>query len=224
MHPIETRAAAEFDRWAEAGRADTMADGHRDVTGQLLDRWTLTSEHHLLDVGCGNGWAVRCALERGAGEGSGVDVSPAMIDQARRGPGHFTKSRAADLPFADATFTHVLSVESLYYYPDPGAALAEWARVTAPGGHLGVVIDLYQESPGTHAWPDAFGFPVHLLGADRYRQLAEAAGWREVQTFRLHDRRPGKDPDSFIPSPYWPSFEHYLRFREDGSLAITGRR
>lgn len=227
-HPVEAGAAALFDDWAAAGRDRSMADGHRDVTGQLLDHWALDTAHHVLDVGCGNGWAVRWMLARGAGAGAGVDVSAAMIARAQGlrdgGRCHFRVASAASLPFAEGAFSHILSVESLYYYPDPAAALAEWARVAAPGARLGVIVDLYRESPATHAWIGALGVPVHLLSEADLPALATAAGWTRATTARLRDRRPPTPPADFAPSPFWPDYGAYLSHREHGSLALLASR
>ncbi len=208
-----------------------MADGHRNVTGQLLDRWSFGPGDRVIDVGCGNGWAVRWMMERGAQNGTGVDVSPEMIERAKRhvegtGTGniHFQVAGAAALPFSDGAFSHVLSVESLYYYPDPGAALTEWARVAQPGGRLAVIVDLYAENTATHTWIDALGIPVHLLGEAEYVHLAAQAGWHNPHTFRLIDQRPPKPASAFTPSPYWPSYDMYLSYRACGSLALMAER
>jgi SAM-dependent methyltransferase len=89
----------------------------------------------LLDVGCGTGHHLAELGGRGF-EASGVDGSAEMLDHARRlNPGR--DLRVADveaLPFADASFDVVLSVEVLRYLARPERAIAEMARVLRPGG------------------------------------------------------------------------------------------
>ena len=224
---IERRAAAEFDRWALAGRGESMAEGHRDVVEQLLDGWTFGPTDHVLDVGCGNGWAVRQMLSRGAGAGAGVDLSPEMIVRARAasdGPSEFAVATATALPFGDGGFSHVLSVEALYYVPDPGAALAEWARVARPGARLGVMVELYAENPIGAVWQQALDVHANLLGADDYVALATAAGWRDVVARRVRERAPIEPEATFQPNRWWPSYEVYRSYREAGSLVFEGRR
>ncbi len=217
-------AGREFDRWLEAGRDQSMERGHGDVTRQLLGGWPLTGSHHLLDVGCGNGWAVREALSSGAGNATGVDASAAMIARASEGNGQFLQAAADRLPFTDDTFSHVLSVESLYYYADMAAALTEWARVAAPGARLGLILDLYQENPSSHRWVEALPVPVHLLDENGYQQLVARCGWRNVAVTRLHDRRPATPEAHFTASPYTPTYADYMACREAGSLALTATR
>lgn len=223
--PTEQAAAAEFDAWAEAGRGESMAEGHRDVTGQVLDGWTLSSDHHVLDIGCGNGWALRWLIERGAGQGTGVDLSPAMIARARAAVGAdprfaFHVAGGDRLPVADHSVSHLLSVESLYYYPDPGAALLEWRRVARPGARLAIVVELYAENRGSLPWVDALEVDVHLLGAEDYRTLARQAGWEQVTWRQVPDRRPIKTEQQFEPSRYWPDYQLYLAYRQAGALAV----
>lgn len=225
MDAIEKAAAEEFDRWARAGRAESMAEGHRNVTEQVLQGWSLGPSDRVLDIGCGNGWAVHWLVQHGAGTGVGVDVSSEMIHRARllaRDDARFDfrVSGAADLPFPDGWFSHLLSVESIYYYPRPGQALAEWRRVAAPGARLAVVIDLYAENAGSLPWVDALDVPVHVLGADELARLVHAAGWAEVQWRQVRDTRPVKSAEAFEPSRYWPSYELYRAYREAGALAV----
>jgi ubiquinone/menaquinone biosynthesis C-methylase UbiE len=227
--PDEQSAAAEFDGWAESGRAESMAEGHRGVTEAALTHWQLDESSVVLDAGCGNGWAVRWLVSRGAGQGIGTDISKGMIDRARgvtEGDARFRFEVAASerLPLSDGVVTHLLSVESLYYYPDPAAALLEWARVTRPGGELCVVIDLYEENRATHAWVDALDVEVHLLSAPQCKEMAEAGGWADVRTWRVQDPRPIKPESEFTASQYWPSYEMYLDYRKMGALVLAGRR
>ena len=66
----------------------------------------LQEDQHLLDVGCGTGWAVRYAasLVKNQGEFDGIDISPRMIQKAVEYCGdceniHFYKTNADRLPF-----------------------------------------------------------------------------------------------------------------------------
>ncbi len=227
--PDEQRAADEFDAWARAGRAESMAQGHRGVTEPAIAHWQLDDKSVVLDVGCGNGWAVRWLVERGAGRGLGVDISTGMIDRARLTTAGddrfgFHVASAQKLPLADGQVSHLLSVESLYYYPDPAQALAEWARVTQAGGEIVIVIDLYAENRATHTWIEALEVDVHLLSAAGCREMAEASGWHDVRTWQVQDPRPIKPEADFTPSRYWPSYEMYLEYRQTGALVLAGRR
>jgi len=227
--PTENAAKQEFDRWADAGRAESMAVGHLGVTEAAIRNWTVNAPSTVLDVGCGNGWAVRSLVERGAGKGLGVDISGRMIDRAKEAVQadkrfRFEVASADSLPFADDSVTHLLNVESLYYYPSPQQALIEWARVTAPGGLLAIVVDLYEENPATHAWIDALDIDVHLLSAPQIVEMAKIASWHDVSWEQVLDPRPITEPENFETSKYWPSYEMYLQYRETGALVIHARR
>ena len=227
--PTLEAAANEFDQWAEAGRAASMAEGHGGVTRQTLDRWTLGTHDTVLDVGCGNGWAVREMLNRGAGRGIGVDLAPKMIalaDAARRSdePSAFHVAPADRLPIADGAVTHILNIESIYYYPDPAAAVREWARVSASGGRLAVLVDLYAENPATHCWIEALDVAVHLLSADDLAGMLSNAGWGDIWTEQIVDPRPITPHTEFTVSKYWPSYAAYLEYRQTGALVVHGIR
>ena len=215
---IHEAAATEFDAWAAAGRGESMARGHAPNTAILLDRWRLGSESRVLDAGCGNGWAVREVLRRGAGDAVGVDLSPGMIDRARsHGAGTFQVGAADDLPFPSGHFSHLLSIESLYYYPDPERALAEWARLVRPGGQLGVLIDLYAESPVGAIWAEALDIAVHLRGEAAWADAARAAGWSNVKTLRARQPISG----DFTPSRWYPDRETWDGYWREGSLILV---
>ena len=132
---------------------------------------------------------------------------------------------AADaLPIEEASITHLLNVESLYYYPSPQKALIEWARVTRAGGVLAIVVDLYEENVATHTWIDALDIDVHLLSAPQIESMAKAAGWKDVHSEQVLDPRPITPPESFSKSKYWPSYEMYVQYRETGALVIHAQR
>jgi SAM-dependent methyltransferase len=82
----------------------------------------------VLDLGCGVGHSYHLLAPR---ETIGVDVDPAALE------GQDRRTVVADmraLPFDDASFDSVISVQSLEHVPDPERAVAEVARVVAPAG------------------------------------------------------------------------------------------
>jgi SAM-dependent methyltransferase len=93
------------------------------------------AEVRLLDVGCGTGHHLARLRARGFAA-AGVDGSLEMLEHARAlNPG--ADIRQADverLPFADASFDVVLSIEVLRYLPSSHRTIAEMARVLRPGG------------------------------------------------------------------------------------------
>ena len=99
----------------------------------------------VLDVACGPGLVVR-AFSRVAREATGIDVTPAMLARARELNAacpnvRFDQGDVLPLPYADGTFSIVVSRFAFHHFPDPGGVLAEMRRVCRPGGRI-VVCDL----------------------------------------------------------------------------------
>ncbi len=73
---------------------------------------------------------------------TGVELSPRMLDIARRRAGELEREAdlrpgdAQDLPFANASFDTVVCTLGLCTIPDDRRAVAEAARVLRPGGRL----------------------------------------------------------------------------------------
>jgi ubiquinone/menaquinone biosynthesis C-methylase UbiE len=100
----------------------------------------------VLDVACGPG-ILACAFARVARHVTGIDITPAMLDRARKlqqeqGLTNLTwqQGDVLPLPYPDASFTVVTSRFAFHHFLDPGAVLAEMKRVCAPGGTV-LVID-----------------------------------------------------------------------------------
>ena len=94
----------------------------------------------VLEVAVGTGRNL--AFYPAGGRLTGIDISPAMLDIARRTAaslGVDADLRVGDaqaLEFADGTFDTVVIIVGLCTIPDDARAVAEAARVLRPGGRL----------------------------------------------------------------------------------------
>jgi demethylmenaquinone methyltransferase/2-methoxy-6-polyprenyl-1,4-benzoquinol methylase len=103
-----------------------------------------------------------------------------MLTVARRRFGDrvpVVESRAEALPFSDASFDHLTFTYLLRYVEDPGATLAELARVVRPGG---VVASLEFGVPGGLARP---AWEVYVRVGLPLAGLVLRGGWDEVGGF-----------------------------------------
>jgi len=129
-------------------------------------------EDTVLDVACGPG-LLACAFAPVVRDVTGVDVTPAMLEQARalqqaKGIANVTwdLAEAPPLPYHDGQFTIVTCRFSFHHMLDPLAVLREMRRVGERGGRV-VVADL---SPET-ATADAFNAAERLRDPSHVRAM-----------------------------------------------------
>ena len=129
-----TRQAVPFST------AKTIADQH---ASQLLVEFTdAGSSDTVLDVACGGGNVV-CAFAGTVRHATGIDMTPAMLQHARAAAREkalsnvsWDEGQATSLPYADGTFTIVVTRFSFHHFIDPLAVLKEMVRVCAPRGRV----------------------------------------------------------------------------------------
>jgi SAM-dependent methyltransferase len=94
----------------------------------------------VLDVACGTGNGALAAAARGGAPVVGVDLEPALLEQAREAapevPVDWRVGDAVALPVDDEAFNVVLSVFGVMYAVDQPAAARDLARACAPGGRV----------------------------------------------------------------------------------------
>jgi len=149
-HIRQTRAnaaAAYFkSNAAEWERIRSLHAPERDVEDAIARHLTSTPIQNFLDAGTGTGRMMELIAPHAA-RAVGIDVSPDMLSIARdrllRENIRNAQVRLGDiyrLPFPNgmtgAGFDVVLFHQVLHYLDDPGSAVAEAARVMAPGGRL----------------------------------------------------------------------------------------
>ena len=107
----------------------------------VVERAAPQASQRVLDLGCGTGNAALLAATRGATV-TGVDPAARLLEIARARAGDhgveitFALGEAAALPIESGSVDVLLSVFGVVFAPDPVAAVAEMARVTAPQGRI----------------------------------------------------------------------------------------
>jgi len=149
----------EYDEaWLDGVPEDSIASFAG--TGNPFSLGVLGAGEHVVDVGCGAGIdsLIAARMVGPSGEVVGVDMTPAMLDRARRSAAaggfanvRFQEGFAESLPVTDDWADVVISNGVFNLFPDKFAGLREMARVLKPGGRLQIGDILVQKSVGDKA-------------------------------------------------------------------------
>jgi len=144
---MESQKRVILDQFTKQARPFATAAAMKDKRALelLLASTNAGAEDTVLDVACGPGIVV-CAFAEIARHATGVDLVPAMIEQAhslQRERGLKNVSwKVADvyvLPYADDSFPIVTSRYAFHDLENPRGVLSEMKRVCKPGGKVALV-------------------------------------------------------------------------------------
>lgn len=159
------------DHYARSG--ERWAQGAELVYGPIAAELIASSPHPLtgrvvLDAGAGTG-AASAALHRRRARAVAVDLSAGMLTwhAASRPPCAVADVRA--LPLGTGSVDDAVAAFVLNHLTDPGAGLAELARVTRPAGAVLAAV---------------FGNDGHSDARDRIDAAARTAGWQVPDWYR----------------------------------------
>ena len=144
--------AEEWARWAREPGHDSYWRFHRKAFFELLPR----PGHLTVDIGCGEGRVDRDLIERGH-RVVAIDGSPTLARLAAQGepPVPVAAADAAQLPVRTNSADLAVAFMSLQDIEDLDGAVAEAARVLAPGGRLCLAIVHPVNSAGEFTGEDA---------------------------------------------------------------------
>ncbi len=192
----------EFHRRATSfgGVADVYERARPGYPAEAVAWLTGDTPARVLDLGAGTGKLTRSLVAAGH-DVVAVDPSEPMLAQLRTVlPAVDARVGSAErLPLEDAS-VDVVTAGQAYHWFDPAVALPEIARVLRPGGRLGIVWNLRDDSVG---WVDEL--------------------W---SMFGDHEGRRADDPQVMPPfGPVEPhTFQHEQRLDRDGLLGLVESR
>lgn len=170
-----------FDHWAEGGYAEAMEREYWPVARHAFEKIGIRPRQRFLDIGCGNGYACRWAIEAGA-LAFGIDGSPRMIERAKLASLKLKglDFRRAFFPGADflkpKSYDVVFSMESIYYMPDVEEALNKVKWLLNPGGQFVCALSYYWENQASHNWPQQAGVAMVMATEEQWAQAISKAG------------------------------------------------
>ncbi|HEX2213898.1 MAG TPA: methyltransferase domain-containing protein [Mycobacterium sp.] len=150
--------------------------GNERAIAAAVDAAQIRPGATVADIGFGGGIGLRMLLDRvgDAGTVHGVEIADDMLRRARSqfsadirsGQLRLDRGSMTALPFADASLDALITLNTVYFVEDLGAAFAELARVIRPGCRVVVGIgdpDAMRQAPFTQ-----YGFtlrPVDEIAA-----------------------------------------------------------
>jgi ubiquinone/menaquinone biosynthesis C-methylase UbiE len=151
----------------------------------------ISAADQMLDVACGPG-LVACEFAAIAQHVTGIDITPAMIEQAKklqaeRGLTNLTWQigEATPLPFGDVSFSLVFTRFSFHHLINPLAVLREMMRVCAPGGRVAVVdVALPPDKVDAYNQMEKLRDPSHTraLTINEFGAMLQEVGLQEIRT------------------------------------------
>ncbi|TFH36431.1 MAG: class I SAM-dependent methyltransferase [Anaerolineales bacterium] len=146
-----------FDYQAQVGLTKHL--GGLKSTQALFEGCKIKGGERVLEVGCGVGASSVYLASNFGCRVTGIDISERMIQRAReraqaKKVEHLTNFRPSgmdQLPFPANTFDVVFCESVLAFSQDKPKALSEMARVTQPGGFIGINETVWLQQPDA-AW------------------------------------------------------------------------
>lgn len=210
-----------FELQAYVGTTKHM--GGFETTKALIELCHVGKDTYVLEIGCGVG-ATACYLAKKYGcRVVGVDLRESMIARSneraqKEGVADHVEFRVADaqnLPFEDARFDVVIGESVLTFIKDKQRVVGECARVTGPGGYVGLNEELWIETPPApmveqvrRIWDIKPDIPT----LEGWMGLLEGAGLRDVveRTYRFSARRESSQIQRYRFQDMWRMFYRTL--------------
>ena len=117
----------EFNRWADAGKGESMEHDHWPITRPVLEMMRIRPTDNILDVGCGGGWLSKI-LARGVPQGRvvGMDISDEISMPTTR-PCGTPRARIFESHPPPQPTSRILSVGRMRIISSTGRVIGQWS-------------------------------------------------------------------------------------------------
>lgn len=151
------------------------------------------ADSHLLEIGCGTGHAACYIAKRFNCRITAIDISPAMVAQARREVAaqnleHLVDCRVADvtaLPFPANSFDGILS-QAVLMFVDKSKAMAEIGRVLRVGGRFAGLEFAWRRQPPVDIRLSTYQIcgckTLEFFQCDEWSRQFKGDAWHQVDT------------------------------------------
>jgi SAM-dependent methyltransferase len=175
---------AEYPSWADPFSYVSVTELWR-----FADELQVTPSQCLVDVGCGRGGPGLWVVAATGATLVGIDLDETALAAARHRAAQagmadrttFRQGSFADTELQDGEAQAVMSVDALLFAPDKRAAVAELARILAPGGRLVLTSWDYHRQPAERPPQVADHRPLLTQAGFDVLSYEETESWRERQ-------------------------------------------
>jgi len=177
MKPIQALAALHESASLRAVTGALLRPGGFRLTERGISFCAFSPSAKIVDVGCGAGASVAYLREKSRFTVLGLDISEDLLrENGLAGEIPLALARAEELPVFSGVCDGILCECVLSLLLEPQRALAEFARVLRPGGHL-IVSDLYDRCPENTAGACSGNNNLPLRNGRELESLVTAAGF-----------------------------------------------
>ena len=184
-----------FNNWALQNKDEGMEKGHTSSVNKIFE--IISSESSIikksfnfLDLGCGNGWVVRKALNnKNCKYALGIDGAPEMIKKARKidKKGNYINTDIEHWSF-NKTYDIIFSMETFYYFSSLDSIINKIYNNLNKNGMIIVGIDHYLENKPSLSWDKEFNLSLNTLSIQEWVSKFKINGFKNVQCI-VHDKK-----------------------------------
>ena len=147
---------------------EKMNEGNQLINLNTINSFQVKNNDQILEIGMRNGFFVRDILSKNKSINYfGCDYSEIMVEDAslrnirfiKMGRAEFYLADSKKLPFEKHMFDTIFTINTIYFWENPKAALFEISRVLKPGGKI--IIAIRPKSEMIHYPMTKYGFKMY---------------------------------------------------------------